>query len=158
MEECYEQFLTKNYGPNQNTVNTLSSLLLFLIAVAVFGLGNWVISIIMALIYLGLLIYSNNKFIEYEYELVCDELTITKILNKKKRKRIANIELKNIIEVEVDKKACKVIDTYIDVENKLNKKVLYVKEKNQIKAYKIAMDRKMLEICRRINPRVFNGI
>ena len=96
-----------------------------------------------------------SKYVEYEYELVCDELTVSKIFNKRKRKKVVNIELKNMIEVDKNINY-KIKDLYIDAKG-LEKKIVYIRENNQIKGYRIALDKKMLAKCRRINPRIFSN-
>ena len=154
MEECYEQFLTRDYGNGQEYMNGTANGLLFLSAVGIFGLRSMFLGVGCAVAYAGMAIYMRKKFVEYEYELICDELTVSKIFNKRRRKKIVNIELKNMI--EVDKNANhKVKDLYID-EKGLEKKVIYVREKNEIKAYRIALDKKLLAKCKRVNPRMFN--
>lgn len=157
MEECYEQFMTKDYGNNQGTLNGLSSVILFLIAVSIFGMRNYGAAIFLVVSYLIIYIYSTRKFVEYEYELVGEDLTITRILNKRKRKKIAEINLRSLVEVNDKNSKYKVVNTFIDDKN-LKKTIIYVKNKNEVKGYKIAMDQKMLRICRRVNPRAFNDI
>ena len=154
MEECYEQFLTKDYGSRQEYINATANGLLFLAAVGTFGLRSLFMAATTGIAYIGMVLYMKNKFVEYEYELICDELTVSKIFNKRRRKKIVNIELKNMI--EVDKSANhKIKDLFID-EKGLEKKVIYVREENQIKAYGIALDKKLLAKCKRVNPRMFN--
>lgn len=155
MEECYEQFLTKDYGNKQEYLNGTANGLLFLAAVGTFGLKSIPMALITGLSYVGLVLYMRNKYIEYEYELVCDELTVSKIFNKKRRKKVVNIELKNMIEADKNVN-CKIKDLYIDAKG-LEKKVIYVRENNQIKGYRIALDKKLLAKCRRINPRIFSN-
>lgn len=154
MEECYEQFLTRDYGNRQEYLNATANGLLFMTAVGTFGLRSIPMAVISGVSYAGLVLYMRSKYVEYEYELICDELTVSKIFNKRRRKKIVNIELKNMI--EVDKNANhKIKDLYID-EKGLEKKVIYVKENNQIKGYRIALDKKLLAKCRRVNPRMFS--
>ena len=155
MEECYEQFLTEDYGPRQEYLNGTASGLLFLTAVGAFGFKNVLFTVATFSAYIGLILYMRNKFVEYEYELICDELTVSKIYNKRKRKKIVNIELKNMIEVN-DVSKHKINDLYIDKKD-LEKKVVFVKEKSGIKGYRIALNKKLLNKCVRTNPRMFNG-
>lgn len=157
MEECYEQFMTRDYGNNQGTLNGLSNVILFFIAVMIFGMRNYIAALFLVGCYVIIYLYTRVKFVEFEYELIGEELIITKIFNKKKRKKIAEINLKSLVEVNDKNSKYKVIDTFID-DKKLKKTVIYTKNKNGIKAYRVAMDQKMLRICRRINPRVFNDI
>ncbi|MGL4655015.1 MAG: hypothetical protein ACRCWM_03890 [Sarcina sp.] len=154
MEECYEQFLTRDYGNRQEYLNGTANGLLFLSAVMTFGLRSLPMAVLTGVGYVGLVLYMRSKYVEYEYELVCDELTVSKIFNKRRRKKIVNIELKNMI--EVDKNANhKIKDLYIDAKG-LEKKVIYVRENNQVKGYRIALDKKLLAKCRRVNPRMFS--
>lgn len=156
MEECYEQFLTKNYGNRQEYLNGTATGLLFLTAVGFFGLRSLVLAVPSAITFIILKLYIRKTFVEYEYELICDELTISKIINKRKRKKIVNIELRNILEQKALGNK-KVHDVFID-DKGLTKKVICIKEKNEIKAYRVALDKKLLAKCTRVNPRIFSVI
>lgn len=156
MEECYEQFLTKDYGNRQEYLNGTSSGLLFLTAVGAFGLRSVFLTVLSGAGYIGLKLYMRKTFVEYEYELIGDELTISKIFNKRRRKKIADIELRNMIEPKISGNI-KAEDLFID-EKGLTKKVICVKENNKIKAYRVALDKKLLAKCTRINPRIFSVI
>ncbi|MGL4742522.1 MAG: hypothetical protein ACRC41_17310 [Sarcina sp.] len=154
MEECYEQFLSQDYGTKQEYLNGTAGGLLLVSGIGFFGLRNMFLAVGAIAAYGATKLYMKNKYVEYEYELICDELTISKIMNKRKRKKIANIELKNVMDVSSNANH-KIKDVFID-EKGLTKKVIYVKEGNKITGYRVALDKKLLAKCTRINPRLFS--
>lgn len=162
MDIFYEQFLTKNYGQIQKTFESIKQALLILSI-----LNGIFMGILWALLTLGIyflvFIIGRNKFLEFEYELTDSDLVISKIMNKKSRKMIASIDVKNIVEVvssnSFNRSNVKIINASLEGINKdeLNEKILLVREDSNLIGYKIAMDKKLYEICTKINPIIFNN-
>lgn len=161
MEVFYEQFLTKDYGYKQKSFESIQQALLVLAI-----LNGIFMGIIWALLTVGvyflMFLIGRSKFLEFEYELTCSELVISKIMNKKTRKVVGKIDVKKIIEVvssnNFNRSDVKIVNASLNgiKKDELNEKILLVREDSNLIGYKIAMDNKLHEICRRINPIVFN--
>ena len=157
----YEQFLTKDYGYKQKSFVSIQQALLVLAI-----LNGIFMGIIWALLTIGvyflMFFIGRNKFLEFEYELTDSDLVISKIMNKKSRKIIGNIDIKNIVEVvslnNFNRNDVKIINASLKGINKneLNEKILIVRKDLNLIGYKIAMDKKLYEICTKINPIIFN--
>lgn len=161
MEVFYEQFLTKNYGYKQKSFESIQQALLVLAI-----LNGIFMGIIWALLTVGvyflMFLIGRSKFLEFEYELTCSELVISKIMNKKTRKVVGKIDVNKIVEVvssnNFNRSDVKIVNASLNgiKKDELNEKILLVREDSNLIGYKIAMDNKLHEICRRINPIVFN--
>lgn len=161
MEVFYEQFLTKDYGYKQKSFESIQQALLVLAI-----LNGIFMGIIWALLTVGvyflMFFIGRSKFLEFEYELTCSELVISKIMNKKTRKVVGKIDVNKIVEVvssnNFNRSDVKIVNASLNgiKKDELNEKILLVREDSNLIGYKIAMDNKLHEICRRINPIVFN--
>lgn len=161
MEVFYEQFLTKDYGYKQKSFESIQQALLVLAI-----LNGIFMGIIWALLTVGvyflMFLIGRSKFLEFEYELTCSELVISKIMNKKTRKVVGKIDVNKIVEVvssnNFNRSDVKIVNASLNgiKKDELNEKILLVREDSNLIGYKIAMDNKLHEICRRINPIVFN--
>lgn len=157
----YEQFLTKDYGYKQKSFESIQQALLVLAI-----LNGIFMGIIWALLTVGvyflMFLIGRSKFLEFEYELTCSELVISKIMNKKTRKVVGKIDVNKIVEVvssnNFNRSDVKIVNASLNgiKKDELNEKILLVREDSNLIGYKIAMDNKLHEICRRINPIVFN--
>lgn len=159
MDVFYEQFLDKDYGKLEYYLNysrkfmlifSILSSVVFNIFVALGGL----------LIYLILCLVARKMLIEYEYELTENSLVISKIMDKKKRKVVGEFNVDELIKVSRNKESYhydKLIDTTLNDEfNCLNNYYLYTKKNDKIIAYKVAFDRKLDNLCKKINPVMFS--
>lgn len=160
MEEFYEQFQTKDYGVTYNNLNLLANGLLIMSLVSLVVLksvGNTLISISG---YLIVMLVIRNKILEYEYELTLSEIVITKIINKKKRKKLLEIDVKDIerITTTFDGKGnCRYINACLN-ESNLEKRYVYVRSNGKLIVIRMAMDEKLISICKSINPTCFSNI
>ena len=113
-------------------------------------------------VYFLMFLIGRSKFLEFEYELTCSELVISKIMNKKTRKVVEKINVNKIVEVvssnNFNRSDVKIVNASLNgiKKDELNEKILLVREDSNLIGYKIAMDNNLHEICRRINPIVFN--
>lgn len=160
MDNFYEQFLTKDYGDIQKKFETTRNTLVVLAIIASVIVGLFgVIAFIGGYIILGFI--ARIIFLEYEYELTENELVITKIMNKKKRKIITTLDIKNIVNVEnaknINENKVKFIKACVD-ESGLGEQIIFVQKNAQLIGFKVAMDKKLISMCKRINPLNFNGI
>lgn len=157
MKFFYEQCLGKDYGNMSKVFGYVQQTLLIL---TIFSLvfTHFIWSILIFVLYLILLVLSRLIFLEYEYELIDNELIISKIINKKSRKLIARIDVINIIEVntsdDFSKNGIKIINASIRGCG-LVEKILFVRENLKLVGYRVAMDNKLCEICKKINSLVF---
>lgn len=161
MEVFYEQFITKDYGEIQKKFQSVRHTLVILAIISVIFVGSFgVITFLLGYIMLGLV--ARNMFLEYEYEITENELVITKIMNKKKRKVITTLNLEELVCVnsiqEANKKNIKIINACIENDEKLKERVLIINKNSSLLGFKIAMDKKLLTMCRRVNPTCFNSI
>lgn len=161
MEVFYEQFLTKDYGYKQKSFESIQQALLVLaILNGIFMVIIW--ALLTVGVYFLMFLIGRSKFLEFEYELTCSELVISKIMNKKTRKVVGKIDVNKIVEVvssnNFNRSDVKIVNASLNgiKKDELNEKILLVREDSNLIGYKIAMDNKLHEICRRINPIVFN--
>ncbi|GAB6168393.1 hypothetical protein JCM1393_08530 [Clostridium carnis] len=160
MECFYEQFQTKNYGKIQSILNSVAIGVLIIA-----GLNAVLFRLIMAVIFLVIygiiIIVCRNVFVEFEYELTNDELVIVKILDMKKRKTVATVDVKSITDVRDGrskrKENTKVVKACLDGIN-LKQQVIYTKTSSGLVGFQLAMDEKLMMMMRRINPLAFSNI
>lgn len=156
MDCFYEQFQTKDYKIIENTFNILSKVFLF-IAIIFLALSNIIVAIIFGLLYFGVFVLSKNIIVEYEYELTGNELTISKIMNKSKRKELGNFNIKEISTVKtLDKlsNSTKVIKAHLD-ESEFKAMVYIVKTSEGVLGFQLALDDKLMELIKKVNPLIF---
>ncbi|WP_250277812.1 DUF6106 family protein [[Clostridium] colinum] len=163
MTKFYEQFITKDYGTLPNAINIVSKAIL-IIAVAIFAIFGFVgifLAIPVFLLFILIEIYMVKKFLEYEYEYYDRDITISKIMAKRKRKVITTINVTNILKVtSVDSlgKDEKFIRCTIKGLN-LKEVIIFINDKNNKKVgYLVGLDDKMLSILKKDNPTLFNYI
>ncbi len=157
MDIFYEQFLTKDYSKDQKLFNSIKQALLILILFNVV-LNIKFLVILLLFIYLLIFIISRKKFLEYEYELTVDELVISKIIEKKTRKKIGQFKLGNIIDVKLienfNRKDIKIVNATLNNldKNNLKEVVILIKKDSNLIGYKMAIDEKIQNILKNINP------
>lgn len=98
MEEIFEQFIESDKSKNKTKVLKGLSMLFLLIS-ATFLSSSFLIAIVMGIIAWALFILSYLSYVEYEYELFNDTITISKIYNESKRKVARVITLDNVSKV-----------------------------------------------------------
>ncbi|MGL4874828.1 MAG: hypothetical protein ACRC30_09290 [Clostridium sp.] len=147
----YEQFLTKDYGSKVQNMGMARSTMVVLAFLSPFTIGI-IGSLIFGCLYLILGIIENKMFLEYEYELTEGELVVSKIMSKRKRKVVGTIEVTKVIDIvtadECKRRGTKVINAALE---KNNEKVVLVSSGKTMVGYKMAMDRKLTNICKNIN-------
>lgn len=156
MDCFYEQFQTKDYNGIEKIMNILSKASLA-ITIVLIAMLNIVGAIFFALVYFGIFILSRKIIVEYEYELTGNELSIYKIMNKSKRKEIGSFNIREISSVKtLDKISSntKVIKAYLE-ESGIKSMVYIVNTSKGVTAFQLAMDEKLVEFIKRVNPLVF---
>lgn len=161
MDIFYEQFLTKDYDFKRKKVESAKQALLVLTLLNLIFLGK-IIAMLTFFVYVIVSIVARNKFIEFEYELTENELVVSKIFNKKRRKIVANINIKEVIEVKTSdlhtNEKVKIINLTLSgtTTQKLTEKILIVRKYNSdLIGYKLAMDKNLQKMCEKINPTIF---
>lgn len=161
MEIFYEQYLTKDYEFVRKKVESTKNALLALTCLNFVFLG-FTVALITLVIYFIVSLIARRKFVEFEYELTGNELVVSKIVNKKSRRIMANIKIDEVIKIKsvdsVNNEDIKIVDlTLDDIPNKgLKEKILVVSGENDIlTGYKVAMDKILHDLCKKINPSVF---
>lgn len=160
MDIFYEQFLTKDYGEKQRKYESIGQALILLTILNIIFVGISLAAITIAG-YILVFILARKRFLEFEYELTDTELVISKIMNKKSRKLIGKINIENVVEVtsakSFNKKDVKIINASLDGIEKdgLKESILLIRVDSNLIGYKIAMDKKLQGMCRRINPIIF---
>lgn len=166
MNKFYEQFITKDYGTLPNAINIISKgvLIFALLIIFSFGILNFIgiiIAIPFFLVFILIELYMAKSFLEYEYEYYDKDITISKIIGKKRRKLIGNIDVRNILKVSninsIDKSE-KVVRCTIKGLS-LNEIVIFVNDKNGNKVgYLVGLDEELLSILKKDNSTLFNYI
>ena len=166
MNKFYEQFITKDYGTLPNAINIVSKgfLLFALLIIFSFGILNpigLIISVPFFIVFILMELYMAKSFLEYEYEYYDKDITISKIIGKKRRKVIGNIDVRNILKVSnintVDKSQ-KIVRCTIKGLN-LKEVVIFVNDKNGNKVgYLVGLDEELLSILKKDNSTLFNYI
>lgn len=98
MEDIFEQFIESDKSKNKTKVLKGLSMI-FLVISATFLSSSFLIAIVIGLVACGLFILSYLSYVEYEYELFNDTITISKIYNESKRKVARVITLDNVRKV-----------------------------------------------------------
>lgn len=158
--EFYEQFQTKDYRVMHQRLNLLANSLLIMSLFSLVVLKSIGNTLIIIGGYLIVMLIIRSKILEYEYELTMSEVVITKIINKKKRKKVLEIDVKAIEKVTNtfdEKGSVRYINACLN-ESNLEKRYVYVRHNGKLTVIKMAMDEKLISICKRINPSCFRGI
>ncbi|MBE6054245.1 MAG: hypothetical protein E7212_10105 [Clostridium sartagoforme] len=156
MDNFYEQFQTKDYGKIEKILGIISKLSLAM-AILFAVLLNLVGSMTFILIYGIVFILSRKIIIEYEYELTGNELSIYKIMNKSKRKEVGSFNIREISSVKtLDKisRNTKTIKAYLE-DCGIKSMVYITKTSNEVLGFQLAMDEKLLDLIKRVNPLAF---
>lgn len=156
MECFYEQFQTKDYTQIEKSLNIASKVSLVLLALFLVTV-NITMTIIFIIIYALVFIMSRNLIVEYEYELTGDDLSIYKIMNKSKRKEIGHFSIRDISKVktiESTNNNNKIIKAYLE-ESEHKAMVYMAKTSKGVMGFQLAMDEKLLNIIKRVNPLAF---
>lgn len=161
MNKFYEQFITKNYGNVPNIINILSKVML-LFSVLFILIFKLILAIQFFLIFIILEILIVKNFIEFEYEYFNGDITISKIINKKRRKVrkvICEFNVNNIVRIYkmdiIDKNITKCTIKNLG----LNEIVIFINTKNNKKCgYLIGLDKELYSILKKVNPSLFNYI
>lgn len=155
MDYFYEQFQTKDYEELENKFKKLEKIIIVfgIISIVLLQIFLFIISV---LIFIGIKMYKIKSIIEYEYELTSYDLSINKIINKSKRKEIINLNIKNIISIKDFNNNFneKFVNASLkDIE--IKDKILKIKSGTEIINIKLALDEKLMDIIKRVNPRAF---
>ena len=98
MEEVLEQFI--ECDKSKTVSNILKGLsMVFVVFLAFFLTVSLLASVVMGIIALGLFILSFLVYVEYEYEIFNDTITISKIYNESRRKIVKSISIADIRKV-----------------------------------------------------------
>lgn len=98
MEDIFEQFIESDKSKNKTKVLKGLSMI-FLVISATFLSSSFLIAIVIGIVACGLFILSYLSYVEYEYELFNDTITISKIYNESKRKVARVITLGDVRKV-----------------------------------------------------------
>ncbi|MGL6187417.1 MAG: hypothetical protein ACRC1T_18760 [Clostridium chrysemydis] len=161
MDIFYEQFITKDYGDIQKKFQSVRNTLVVLAMISAIFVGTFgVVTFLMGYVILGLI--ARNLFLEYEYEITENELVITKIMNKKKRKVITTLNIEKLVDAysleEANNKNIRVVNACIEDDKRLKEKILVINRDSKLVGFRVAMDKKLLSICRKLNPVCFNSL
>lgn len=155
MDYFYEQFQTKNYEELENKFKKIEKIIIVLGIISICFL-QIVLFLINVLIFIGIKMYKIKSIVEYEYELTSYDLSINKIINKSKRKEIITFNIKNIISIKDFNNNFneKFVNASLkDIE--IKDKILKIKSGTEIINIKLALDEKLIDIIKRVNPIAF---
>lgn len=161
MEEFYEQYNGKDYGPFQNIMNSIEYASLILVAVYILGFRTLLIGSFVFIAYVGIVFFNRSKFVAYEYELTIDNLVISKVMTEKRRKKLIDFKLSDIECVSNtirNEKKCTIINAYIKEGKNNNKQYVYVKTTTGLKCLVVNMDKKLISMCYKMKPSVFREL
>lgn len=160
MDCFYEQFLGKDYGVKAKRFELLRETLIMAAILGSVFIGV-AFGLIVFFLYLILGVVGKNIFLEYEYELTEDELVISKILNKKARKKITTININEVVDVTKEdmaiKQGAKIINASFK-DDKGNKQIIYINKDGKLIGFRVSMDSKLIYNCKRINRLSFNNL
>ncbi len=163
MDKFYEQFISKDYGTLPNAINIISKTILLIgVAIfAIFGITGIILAIPAFVIFILIEFFMSKSFLEYEYEYYNKDITISKIIGKRRRKIIGNINVDNILKISNINsigKDEKVIRCTIKGLN-LKEIVIFVNDNNNKKVgYLVGLDEKLYSILKKDNPTLFSFI
>lgn len=156
MDFFYEQFQTKDYRSIEKIINILKKVSLS-IAILLMAMLNIVGAIFFALVYFGISLLSRQIIVEYEYELTGNELSIYKIMNKSKRRELGSFNIKEITSVRTLEKLngnTKFIKAYLS-DSGIKPMVYVVNTSEGVTGFQLAVDEKLLDLIKKVNPLVF---
>ncbi|NLL29941.1 MAG: hypothetical protein GX258_02560 [Clostridiales bacterium] len=157
MEYFYEQFQTKDYSKFEKVLSIISKALIIL-AILSLIIRNIFLLVLFLILYLINFIVSRKIIIEYEYELTGDEISIYKIKNKSVRKELGSFNINNIISIkeyqDINNKNTKIIKACLD-ETGFKNKIIMIKKSDELVGFQLAMDEKLTDLIKKINPLLF---
>lgn len=156
MDCFYEHFQTKDYRSIEKIINILKKVSLS-IAILLMAMLNIVGAIFFALVYFGISLLSRQIIVEYEYELTGNELSIYKIMNKSKRRELGSFNIKEITSVRTLEKLngnTKFIKAYLS-DSGIKPMVYVVNTSEGVTGFQLAVDEKLLDLIKKVNPLVF---
>lgn len=157
MECFYEQFQTREYKTIEGKFKKASIIILILAFISLVTLF-FEITILFLIIYVMLFFLKRKIIIEYEYELTSYDLSIYKIMNKSKRKEMIAFNIRDISSVKkADSNNLKdknIIDLCLD-DIGIEKNIVKVKTTKGLMVLKLAMDDKLIDFIKRVNPLAF---
>lgn len=159
MEIFYESFLTEDFSKKKNIFKLIQRAVIIIAAVSYIFWGR-VITLIMGLIYLITIIVSEYIFVEYEYTLTNNELDITKIINKSKRREICTIDISKIskvVKIENSNEQVTYKKCYVGNDD-LNTIVITAPCNEDMISLGLKINNDLLVLLKRLNPSVFNLI
>lgn len=155
MDYFYEQFQTKDYEELENKFKKLERIIIVLgiISICLLQIFLFIMSV---LIFIVIKMYKIKSIVEYEYELTSYDLSINKIINKSKRKEIIAFNIKNIISIKDFNNNFneKFVNASLK-DIKIKDRILKIKSGTEIINIKLALDEKLMDIIKRVNPRAF---
>ena len=155
MDYFYEQFQTKDYSKIEDKLKVLEKILIALIGISVivFIIPLIIITILM---FVFVRVYKSKLIVEYEYELTSYELSVNKIINKSKRKEVMAFNIKDIINIREMHNGFneKFINASLP-DIGIREKIVKVKLGNDVVNIKLALDEKLVDIIKRVNPIAF---
>lgn len=157
MDYFYEQFQTKEYGAIEGRLKKASNIILILALISLTTLF-FGFTILFLIVYIILFFLKRKLIIEYEYELTSDELSIYKIINKSKRKEMISFNIRNISSIkkvnENNLKEKNIMNLCLD-DIGIEENIVKVKTTKGLMVLKLAMDDKIIDFIKRINPLAF---
>lgn len=157
MDYFYEQFQTREYQVIEGRFKKASNIILILALISLIT-SLFEFTILFIIIYIMLFFLKRKMIVEYEYELTSYDLSIYKIISKSRRKEIISFNIRNISSVkkvnENNLKEKNIINLCLDDIN-IEKNIVKVKTTKGLMVLKLAMDDKLIDFIKRINPLAF---
>lgn len=157
MDYFYEQFQTREYQVIEERLKKASNIILILALISLITLF-FEFTILFIIIYIMLFFLKRKVIVEYEYELTSYDLSIYKIMSKSKRKEMISFNIRNISSVkkvnENNLKEKNIINLCLD-DIGIEKNIVKVKTAKGLMVLKLAMDDKLMDFIKRINPLAF---
>ncbi|MPQ44535.1 hypothetical protein [Clostridium tarantellae] len=159
MEKFYEISSTATDFSKYNLFKNLTTASLILALLVFMYLSPTIAVIICILVVLPMFLLKRNALVEYDYEFNSGELTISAIYEKKRRKEKGVIFLKEIElmapvnSTELNKYSnAKVLKCYSNINDNREIYSIVVRWETQTRAYHIALDKTMVDLCFYCNP------
>lgn len=154
-----EQFIENNNDKILKVVTAVKTLILVFAALT-YIFESLTLAVLILLVYVIVHFLTLSFFVEYEYELTEDELDLSKIMSKKKRKLIKTINLRN---AEFFKDASefspqrysnvKVVKLYTKEYVNKEKQVILINESGDMRAYELSLKDDLKKAIERIKRR-----
>ena len=157
MDYFYEQFQTREYQVIEGRLKKASNIILILALISL-TTSFLEVAILFIIIYIMLFFLKRKVIVEYEYELTSYDFSIYKITNKSKRKEMITFNIRDISSVkkvnENNLKEKNIINLCLD-DISIEKNIVKVNTSNGLMVLKLAMDDKLMDFIKRINPLAF---